>query len=1174
MFIDRLHLKGFKSFGTPQELLFSPGLTAIVGPNGSGKSNLLDALRWVLGENGVQRLRITKQSDLLFSGSASVPPSARAEVTLSIRDSEEKKYRSCLFKRSYSPETGTLFTVDGLRIRMADLPEVKRLWHLEGDQFAFISQGEVAEAIHQRPSQRRTHLEMLFGIDHYRRKRDETSLKLSAAEEEGLRLEALLSELGNRRTEIAAAVHRATEAAALRDRLEEKRKIQYHYHRFRLEEAIRTLEGDFGTLRERGTRDAAWLKAWTELHNRTDEEKETLGKTVRILSNEAETLKMRHGEIRRMCFASATAIREIRSRLDSLLDERESLAASCRTLEREFQDTLSREKELSDKNCSLTAMRRELEGEAAVLRQRMETEKKERRERADRLTSLTAEKDALLGIISTKEAFLETCRRDIDESNGTIAEASCGVASGREELALLEKEEEERAEQYRVILTRNRETATVLQRARKERHELERIVEDLQSKESSSLPEPVRFLASASKLGKTDTPMRIALESFTCPPDIAAALEAYLAGRQHWIFVDTIEDAARLIDMLKKERTGRATFLPLERARPRTPDRQFPLPEQDVVGWALDLITPDPRWVRGARHILGDLLIIKEYSLGALLVRKKAPFPMVTLDGEVFAPSGTISGGRIRSSGGALERRVLIQQTEERLEANGRETRELERSLADTERLEEKSAAAREQAAARTLEKRERLREMERTLSFEKERLRRLEKAHEEALAERESSKKKLSTLEEELRSLSDHDAPVGDGEGSDGILSRLGELAQEIAITEERLSSVLSVKARMDGEMRRSGERLRFLDTEHRDALEREIAEREKLSRWGKEQLELITAHREKRRALETHQSRRDELERSLLLVAKRRQRSSERFHATKDRLDAATQRKEAIARELRQNIELWDEQFPYTSAAETITEREGEEASAACRRLERELRSLGEVEWGALSEDQSLEKRISFLSEQLDDARNAIAELRGILSDTDRQVGALFTEALTNINLRFDGLFRRLFGGGEARLRLVQTTRDEGGEPVSEEEGSPSSLWDSGVEIVARPPGKHLQNLAQLSGGEQTLTAIAHLFASMEVAEVPLAVLDEVDAALDEPNLLRFGDLAKEYAAPKGTEHGGKGMQIIVMTHRRATMERADTLYGVALDEPGLSKALGFQLREWEGDLEEETL
>jgi chromosome segregation protein len=254
---------------------------------------------------------------------------------------------------------------------------------------------------------------------------------------------------------------------------------------------------------------------------------------------------------------------------------------------------------------------------------------------------------------------------------------------------------------------------------------------------------------------------------------------------------------------------------------------------------------------------------------------------------------------------------------------------------------------------------------------------------------------------------------------------------------------------------------------------------------------------------------------------------------------LENLEDRRRAARSEVEQLIELWDEKYSYDRAEAEALEAERDLASTM-RRLERELRALGDYNLGALSEDEALQERTDFLTEQLDDVLQGKDELQQLILDTDKQVGSIFTQALDSIKERFNALFTRLFGGGEARLIL--------------QEGD--TIWTRGVEIYARPPGKRLQNIAQLSGGEQTLTAIAHLFASLEVAGVPLAVLDEVDAALDEYNLIRFADLAKEIS---------ERIQLLVMTHRRTTMERADLLFGVTMAEPGLSQVVSINVDEY---------
>ncbi|MEG1799857.1 MAG: AAA family ATPase, partial [Synergistaceae bacterium] len=237
---------------------------------------------------------------------------------------------------------------------------------------------------------------------------------------------------------------------------------------------------------------------------------------------------------------------------------------------------------------------------------------------------------------------------------------------------------------------------------------------------------------------------------------------------------------------------------------------------------------------------------------------------------------------------------------------------------------------------------------------------------------------------------------------------------------------------------------------------------------------------------------------------------------------------------------INTWEEQYAYPGENVLPDDVDVEELRRKIRDGDRRIKSFGEVNMGVLSEDQSLKDRLAFLGEHLDDVRASAAELEKLISDADQQAHKVFSDALEEVDRRFCFLFKRLFGGGEAHLEMTEG----------------DTIWDTGVDVVARPPGKHPQNINQLSGGERSLAAISLLFASMEVAGCPLAVLDEVDAALDEVNLRRFSELTKEYA---------KNRQILAMTHRRATMERADVLYGVTLSEPGLSQVIGVRLEDW---------
>ena len=1169
MYIERLHLRGFKSFGTSQDLLFSPGFTAIVGPNGSGKSNILDALRWVLGDGGFQRLRISRQGDLLFSGSASVLPASRAEVSLEIRDGVGAAEKSCILKRTYAPETGAVLTVDGTRTRMTELYDVKRQWRLEGDQFAFIGQGEVAEAIRQRPSQRRAQLEVLFGIDQYRKKRNESMAKLASAEEESLRLGALAAELNARREEIAPAVLHARKARGITDELEDRRRLFYFHRRRLIGESIINLEMDIARLKGEEALRSRWSGLWERMYARSQGERAQVEDMLRSLRKNRDELFQRRENLRRNCFASAASVREIRTRIRSIEGEEQGLAERLGEIAAEHGDVSERERTISSELHALRQQRDALRKRMDLLRSALEAEESERKRAAEKKAELSAELEALDARIMSKQAFLADCGSRLGTSAYTAASLEKDIAEAEAGISGLEAEELSLVEQHADAFAACRRTAASLQQVRKESASLETSIEDLRSAESSSYPEPVRFLVSASRLGKISIPVAVAAESFRCPPGITGALEAYLGGRQFWIFVTTLAEAGACIDLLKERRAGRATFLPLERSRPRFPDRRVLLPERGVVGWAMELITPDPEWEMCVSHMLGDLLLVEEYKTGAALAGKGLLHPVASLDGEVFLPSGTVSGGRTKAAAGAIERRRRISSEEERLEDLKKEIRRLSALLEKQESTERARAAEKETAALQLQEARRRAEEKRRDLSLEKMALERLERDVARGSGEIELWEVEKHRLEEELKPFSAEKTSAGKEDEASSVPARLSEVENTCTLLEERLSSVRALRERSEGELERSRGRMKTLSRDKEATIAREVEEKQRLSVWGKDLYGIFISLQQTEEELEGLSGKGIRLSSRSQMISGRSRTAAEKAAVAREKLLSASSKKEGLGQELAQLMEIWEEQYPYNEA-EIPTRDEGEEASSAVRRLERELKALGSVDWGALSEDESLSSRTAFLSDQLSDVKNAMTELKGIIAETDRHVGIMFTEALASINTRFSALFSRLFGGGEVKLRMQIRENEENGDFPEDEDGGAEPVagaspeWDSGVEIVARPPGKHLQNIAQLSGGEQTLTAIAYLFASMEVAEVPIAVLDEVDAALDESNLLRFGELAREYAAPKG-EGAGKGIQLLVMTHRRATMERADILYGVTLAEPGLSRVIGMKLEDW---------
>ncbi|MCR4817784.1 MAG: chromosome segregation protein SMC, partial [Fretibacterium sp.] len=554
-------------------------------------------------------------------------------------------------------------------------------------------------------------------------------------------------------------------------------------------------------------------------------------------------------------------------------------------------------------------------------------------------------------------------------------------------------------------------------------------------------------------------------------------------------------------------------------------------------------------WEPALSHMMGDLLIVEGYDLGSALVRKGARFPIVTLEGEVFSPTGTVSGGQVRQQGGVIAHNQQAAEAQSNIEALRKRIGELEGTLKAAGAQEAKLAAELDSVAGEREQVRADAAAEQRALTTVSASIERLTSEGAEARGrinelsgELEKAGARVKELEAALADLGE----LAEGEPD----SALAPLRSELSLAEERLRGTLALAERIQRERETLTARQTALEEDLRTGRATEEEKRKLLGEIGRERLSIHRQEQELRRRFEEEQNRVRRAHLRLERLRARAEKAGSTAAQQESEIAAAVSRQAAIEAECHQLIELWDEKYPYNVLRGREVTEEGKTAgdaqsgpavlTASLRRLERELKSLGPYNLGALSEDASLTERIEFLTEQLEDVQSGVEELRELIRETDAQVETAFTSAMTEIDSRFNALFQRLFGGGEARLTL--------------QEGE--SIWDRGVEIYARPPGKNLQNISQLSGGEQALTAIAQLFAAMEVAKVPLAVLDEADAALDEYNLIRFADLAKEYS---------QTIQLIVVTHRRTTMERADLIYGVTMVEPGLSKIVGIDVENY---------
>ncbi|MDR1472736.1 MAG: chromosome segregation protein SMC [Synergistaceae bacterium] len=1144
MYIARLQLRGFKSFGGSHDLPLAPGMTAIVGPNGSGKSNILDSMRWVLGDSHSSKLRVAKQGGLIFHGSASCPPADEASVAIQLREGT----KVCSIRRRVL-EAGTVLTVDGARVTLAELDEVKRQWQLSGDKFAFIGQGDVAEVIQQRPSARRVLLESLFGIDAYRRRREDASGRLSEAREEYGRLRTFRAELNARRGEIAPEVERALRARELLDALEEARRGLYWVRRSRNESESARIEAEKRCLAESLASREAWRAAWERSLELLERDMASLSQTRQTQIHALDEAKNALAALTRAAYGCGTSLASSRRRAEQIRSERAELAMRLESLSAEMSEFRSdgqvRERTLADAKKSLADAeeRRRRHDEAARLASR----------ERDRVNRERGEVEGELATLKGRMRAIGMALRELDErkkrGGAATLSPSDSLQAVKRELDGLERrhaelldEQESAASLHRDVYARLQETSSDLQRSRRESSKLTNRVSELQEQVATEVyPRPVQHVVSAARLGRLKARACAAIDAFECPEELASTMEAFLGGRQFWVFVDTMDEAGLCIDLLKKNQMGRATFLPLERARPRQRDEMCRLPASGVVGWAMKLMKSDEHWRPALEHIMGDLIIVEGYGVGQLIVRGGFRGPVATLEGDVFQPAGTVSGGRSQKQGRTMEIVSALSRLEAESSSGRRAVEALTQSLALLEE-EEASASARKEAVSVEI------RELASARSALDAKMEEIQRERARAKSERESMRASLGEGARRYAELARRKRELDAETVADVALDLDAHLFKEterlksiIAVEEEKSRSGLAMRERMSGEVRSLTSAVSDLDEEFASCERDIMANRGNLSNLSRRYAQAAANARAAAREMAEFGDRYE-------AIARRRAAKTARLESAKLAVQAASEgcaavrvREAELSRERTELIQTWDEQYPYPGDdGRSFAGYDADELRRGIRENDRSLKAMGEVDMGVLSEDRSLRDRTAFLGDQLDDVGQGIIELERLISDADEQARGIFSNALEEIDKKFNALFQRLFIGGDARLEMIE------GE----------SLWDSGVDVVARPPGKHPASIAQLSGGEQSLSAIALLFASLEVASCPIAVLDEVDAALDEVNLRRFADLARD---------ASKERQIFVMTHRRVTMERADVLYGVTLAEPGLSQVIGVRVEDW---------
>lgn len=1196
MYLKRLELQGFKSFHSRTLFEFGPGITAIVGPNGSGKSNVAESIRWVLGEQATRSLRARRLEDVIFSGSSQKAAVGMAEVSMTLDNADgwlPLDYSEVVVSRRAYRNGESEYLINKAKVRLRDVLDLFLRAHVGQNSYAFMGQGLVEEVLLMRPEERRRLLEEAADVRLLRARLDEARDRLAATRENLERVNLLLDEIGPRLKQLERQASRAAEHSRLSAELAETMRELYS----RLwQEAHETLTASRAALdqrqqalvvaREEVRACEDGLAALTAAVEEREKELADRRSRQRALADEVHSLEQRLAFDEERARADARRRAEIEAELASLRDERADL-------QRSLAEAQSRHASVApeiEAAKALIATRREemngLEQEHAALRRRM-AETEEGLERARRGA---AEAEAALARLAEEESRsrgessrLSARKRELIEN---LAAAAREFAEHRARLAALDREVEDAERERRGLAAMLESSRASLLRLEREALQVESELGQMRAREAvlqglqsaqEGMEAGVRFL-----LGEGDDSRRreavegllgLVQDIVRVPPGLERAIEAALAENVQALVFDNLSAALTAIEMLEENEAGRAIIYPLDTVR-TTPPLNL-LREKGVIGVAARLVRCDNRFRPLVDMLLGRVIVVETLSLAQQVLRRGLG-SVVTMDGVLLRPNGALAGGVSRAAVESFSRQRELEELPEQirqLEARKREVEALltrERETLDgvsesLQRLEPQLHGLREERSRRQgalLENRGRmlmLRGEARVLWSDQglgsgaqdwearrsqlvaERERHTAEADRLAAAlerDREAFALLSQRRNEAVDALSEAAAACADLEGEarsvarqlDLLRSTLTRVQQRIQTREESLAAMEAEAARLGEEGQEAASRLAAMrqelatlqaetgpaEGELTHLVSRERAMREQLSAARAALLEAERAHLEAEAAVKLHA---DEIE------ALRQTMAGEGFRPEGSRIV----RIDGAATVLEQQGHM----PPIRGAAEVTVEALRERIVA----LRQQIRSLGPVNEQAQADYGESKERFDFLQGQVDDLQGSEQTLLGAIDELESNIRQRLKGTFAVVDKEFQRYFEAFFGGGKAQLILTQ----------------PDDYANTGIDIVAQPPGKRVSQLSMLSGGERALTSLALLLSLLEAHPSPICVLDEVDAALDETNVGRFVEALR--ALEKKT-------QFIIITHNPRTIEAADSIYGVSMGADNTSRILSLRL------------
>ncbi len=1168
MRIEKIELIGFKSFSEKTAFNLHPGITCIVGPNGCGKSNIVDAFRWVLGEQSAKSLRGEKMEEVIFNGSATKKPKGMAEVTLVVSgigdptqdNGNDSQNLTSVTRRLYRSGESE-YMANRAVCRLKDIKDLFLDTGLEVKSYSILEQDRIAAILSSKPQDRRFLIEEVAGVMKYKVRRIEAQNKLEASRLNLQRVNDIVLEV---KRQINALDRQAKKAERYKRLSSEMRAIELKIAKRDyqiLKESLEKILAEYDSFKENETLKRAEL---TKLENTAETNRIELlqkEKFLEALQQEFRDMEKAIAEIERLIAVSNTDRDNLKEYLVKLYAQKDEFGAKRAELLQKQEELSSIETKLStdidglkDELKAKNDLIDMLENELGEKENIVEEKRREIFRLSEELSNLRNEMGKMqtsLDALERKESALikdsEDSRKILNDIESSIKGVEGSLRNKNNEVLLLN----EKKVIYISELSSAREKIEHLRNNLSQiKEELASNVSRLESLRELVLDAPAReILSEGSNLHIISSLPDI----LNVDPEYEKAVENALSEKINSFILKSLEDIELAISTLKSKGVGRMAFMTLN---PKAVDDAAVVPE-GVIGRAIDFVKVDAAFEDIARNLLKNILIVKDLKTALELhstfnIQHSTVF--VTLDGEIVEPSGAVIGGEGR---GVLRRKRELREIEEII---GQKKNSIERMQEDLNRLQQELS-----------EKESDIRDIETAIVNAEKEMSLSKLTSENYQEEKERTDRKLAYLSIEIEELAKEKESTGNLIQERETVINAGESKKNL--TEKDMSDLLeeiSQKKTDYEEQRAYVADLRVSITSHREKIEAIQKERDTVNAAIEELLQKNNSLTDETKSVEDRISQReieisvneekikgmilnaDDLREKISVRREALEQENQGLISYEQRIKALRHEVDSLASRVSElDVERAEHRLRIENLVENIRQNYGAEIDTLVvepllpedeerlAELRTKIQELGPVNLGTLEEYEELSTRYEFLTKQQEDLVKSIAELEEAITKINSTTRKKLREAFETLKIRFSEVFTTLFGGGRAELIMT----DE------------NNILETGIDIIAQPPGKKFQNISLLSGGEKALTALSLLFASFLIKPTPLCILDEADAPLDDSNTERFGKMLKELS---------KNIQFIVITHNRVTMEASDYIYGITMEEPGVSKVISMQLAE----------